>query len=148
MVINRTPQHLPNILESFNKKPSMTIRFDIDKEKRIITGAVSGEVNREILADMLAQLEIITANNTSCNLIFDFRDTELKPTQMDMYRVIDIVSMIISIREQFGEKIAQVVPDKKERIIHAEDIGSVARIRGVNYQVFTKIEQARKWLTL
>lgn len=126
----------------------MTIRFDIEKEKRIITGTVSGDISREILADMLAQLKIITANNNNCNLLFDFTDTELKPSQMDMYRVIDIVSMIISIREQFGEKIAQVVPDKKERIIHAEDIGSVAKIRGINYQVFTRIEQARKWLML
>lgn len=126
----------------------MTIRFNIEKEKRIITGTVSGDVSREILADMLAQLKIITANNNNCNLLFDFSDTELKPTQMDMYRVIDVVSMIISIREQFGEKIAQVVPDSKDRIIHAEDIGSVAKIRGINYQVFTKIEQARKWLML
>lgn len=126
----------------------MTISFEIEKEKRIITGYVSGEVNREILADMLAQLKIITANNNNCNLLFDFRNTELKPTQMDMYRVIDVVSMIISIREQFGEKIAQVVPDKKERIVHAQDIGSVAKIRGINYHVFTRIEQARKWLIL
>ena len=126
----------------------MAIRFDIDKEKRIITGSLSGAVYREILTDMLAQLNIITANNSGCNLLFDFTETELEPSQMDMYRVIDIVSAIINIREQFGEKVAHVVPDKKERIIHAQDIGSVARIRGVNYQVFTKIEQARHWLTL
>lgn len=126
----------------------MAIRFNIDKEKRIITGTVSGEIGRDILADMLSQLKIITANNNHCNLIFDLRDTELETTQMDMYRVIDIVSAIISIREQFGEKIAHIVPDKKERIIHAQDIGSVATIRGINYQVFTRIEQARKWLSL
>jgi hypothetical protein len=126
----------------------MAIRFDIDKEKQIITGTVTGEIHREILVDMLAQLKILTANTPGCNLIFDFRDTELSPSQMDMYRVIDIVSTIIAIREQFGEKIAHLVPDRKDRIIHAQDIGSVAKIRGINYQVFTRPEQARRWLTL
>lgn len=126
----------------------MAIRFDIDKEKGIITGSVSGEVSRDILAEMLGQLKIITANNTDCNLIFDLSNSELESTQMDMYRVIDIVSGILNIRDQFGEKIAHIVPDQKARITHAQDIGSVATIRGINYRVFTRIEQARKWLSL
>lgn len=126
----------------------MAIRFDIDKEKGVITGTVSGEVSRDILADMLAQLKIITTNNRNCNLIFDLSNSELESTQMDMYRVIDIVSGILNIRDQFGEKIAHIVPDQKERIVHAEDIGSVATIRGINYQVFTRLEQAWKWLNL
>lgn len=126
----------------------MAIRFDIDKDKRIITGTVTGDVSREILADLLAQLKIITANTRDCNLIFDLSDSELEAPQMDMYRVIDIVSAIISIRDQFGEKIAHIVPNKQARITHAQDIGSVAAIRGINYQVFTRMEHARKWLSL
>jgi len=124
----------------------MAIQFEIDKKKRVITGTISGDVSRDVLADMMAQLHILTTNNSDCNLLFDLSKSELEPAQMDMYRVIDMVSAIISIREQFGEKIAHIVPNRKDRIIHARDIGSVAKIRGINYRVFTEIDQARAWL--
>lgn len=120
--------------------------FDIDKEKKIISGVVVGALHRDILMNLLAQLRVITTNNRGCNLLFDLSDTSLETTQMDMYRIIDVVSSIVELKDQLGEKIAHVVPDKKDRIVHAEDIGSVAMIRGINYQVFTDIEQARTWL--
>lgn len=124
----------------------MDVSFDIDKEKKIISGVVAGALHRDILMNLLAQLRVITTNNRGCNLLFDLSDTSLETTQMDMYRIIDVVSSIVELKDQLGEKIAHVVPDKKDRIIHAEDIGSVAMIRGINYQVFTDIEQARTWL--
>ena len=124
----------------------MDVSFDIDKEKKIISGVVTGALHRDILMNLLAQLRIITTNNRGCNLIFDLSDTSLETTQMDMYRIIDVVSSIVELKDQLGEKIAHVVPDKKDRIMHAEDIGSVAMIRGINYQVFTDVEQARSWL--
>jgi hypothetical protein len=80
------------------------------------------------------------------NLLFDLRQTSLKSSQMDMYRVIDVVSTIVDLKEQLGEKIAHVVPDSKDRVEHAKDIGSVAMIRGLNYKVFTDIDLAWKWL--
>lgn len=124
----------------------MDVSFDIDKEKKIISGVVTGALHRDILMNLLAQLRVITTNNRGCNLLFDLSDTSLETTQMDMYRIIDVVSSIVELKDQLGEKIAHVVPDKKNRIVHAEDIGSVAMIRGINYQVFTDIEQARTWL--
>lgn len=124
----------------------MDVSFDIDKEKKIISGVVTGALHRDILMNLLAQLRVITTNNSGCNLLFDLSDTSLETTQMDMYRIIDVVSSIVELKDQLGEKIAHVVPDKKDRIVHAEDIGSVAMIRGINYQVFTDIEQARTWL--
>lgn len=124
----------------------MDVSFDIDKEKKIISGVVTGALHRDILMNLLAQLRVITTNNSGCNLLFDLSDTSLETTQMDMYRIIDVVSSIVELKDQLGEKIAHVVPDKKNRIVHAEDIGSVAMIRGINYQVFTDIEQARTWL--
>ena len=124
----------------------MDVSFDINKEKKIISGVVVGALHRDILMNLLAQLRVITTNNRGCNLLFDLSDTSLETTQMDMYRIIDVVSSIVELKDQLGEKIAHVVPDKKNRIVHAEDIGSVAMIRGINYQVFTDIEQARTWL--
>jgi len=124
----------------------MPVRFDIDKENRIITGSVSGDVSRDALASMLIQLKIITTNTTDCNLIFDLSDSQLTSSQMDMYRVISIVSSIVALREQIGEKIAHIVPDRRERIIHARDIGTVAALRGIDYQVFTGLEKAYEWL--
>ena len=124
----------------------MDVSFDIDKENKIISGVVTGALHRDILMNLLAQLRVITSNNRGCNLLFDLSDTSLETTQMDMYRIIDVVSSIVELKDQLGEKIAHVVPDKKGRIAHAEDIGSVAMIRGINYQVFTDIEQARTWL--
>ncbi|MEJ2136160.1 MAG: hypothetical protein P8X86_13085 [Desulfofustis sp.] len=124
----------------------MHIRYDIDKENRIIIGVVSGELHRDILLNLLAQLRIISANNRNCNLLFDLRQTSLEASQMDMYRIIDVVSAIIDLKDQLGDKIAHVVPEEKDRVAHAEDIGSVAAIRGLNYRVFTDIERARNWL--
>ena len=124
----------------------MDIRFDIDKEHKIITGAVSGTLHRDILLNLLAQLRIISSNNTGCNLLFDLQQTSLESSQMDMSRVIDVVSAIIDLKDQLGDKIAHVVPDREDRIQHANDIGSVAMIRGLNYKVFTDIDRARKWL--
>ena len=124
----------------------MDVRFDIDKEHKIITGMVSGALHRDILLNLLAQLRIISANNQGCNLLFDLRQTTLEAAQMDMYRVIDVVSAIIDLKDQLGDKIAHVVPENKDRVVHAEDIGSVAMIRGINYRVFTDFDQAWKWL--
>ena len=124
----------------------MDVRFDIDKESKIITGVVSGALHRDLLLNLLAQLRIISANNTGCNLLFDLRHTSLESSQMDMYRVIDVVSAIIDLKDQLGDKIAHVVPDREDRVEHANDIGSVAMIRGLNYKVFTDITLAWKWL--
>ena len=124
----------------------MDVRFDIDKEHKIITGAVSGALHRDILLNLLAQLRIISSNNMGCNLLFDLQQTSLESSQMDMSRVIDVVSAIVDLKDQLGDKIAHVVPDREDRIQHANDIGSVAMIRGLNYKVFTDIDRARKWL--
>ena len=113
----------------------MNVRFDIDKGKNVITGVISGPLDRDVLANLLVQLRIITSNNQGCNLIFDLRQTSLSANQMDMHRVIDM-------RSQLGDKIAHVVPDSKARVLHAEDIGAVATIRGFNYRVFTDMGTA------
>ena len=125
----------------------MNVRFDIDKEKQIIICTVFGPLNRDILMNLLTQLKIIVSNNQGCNLLFDLQATSLKKNQMDMHRVIDVVSAIINIKSQLGEKVAHVVPVSDERVVHAEDIGSVATIRGIDYQVFTDVSTARTWLT-
>ncbi len=124
----------------------MNVQFDIDKNEQIITCTVTGALNRDILMNLLTQLKIIASNNQGCNLLFDLRETSLKKNQMDMHRVIDIVSAIINIKNQLGEKVAHVVPVSDERVVHAEDIGSVATIRGIDYQVFTDKAAARTWL--
>ena len=124
----------------------MDVRFDIDKEHKIITAVVSGALHRDILLNLLVQLRIISTNNMGCNLLFDLRQTSLESSQMDMYRVIDVVSAIVDLKDQLGDKIAHVVPDREDRSQHANDIGSVAMIRGLNYKVFTDIDRARKWL--
>lgn len=124
----------------------MDVRYKIDKENKIIIGIVSGSLNRDILLNLLAQLRILSSNNRGCNLLFDLRATSLETTQMDMYRVIDVVSGILEIKDQLGGKIAHVVPEIKDRVVHAEDIGSVATIRGLNYRVFTDLARARNWL--
>lgn len=124
----------------------MDVRYDIDKENKIIIGIVSGSLDRGILMNLLAQLRIISSNNRGCNLLFDLRATSLESSQMDMYRVIDVVSAILEIKDHLGEKIAHVVPEQEDRVVHAEDNGSVAKIRGLNYRVFTDLARARKWL--
>ena len=124
----------------------MDVSFDIDKQHKIITGVVSGSLHRDILMNLLAQLRIISTNNTGCNLLFDLRQTSLESSQMDMYRVMDVVSAIVDLKEQLGDKIAHVVPDHEDRVEHANDIGSVAMIRGLNYKVFTDIDLAWNWL--
>ncbi len=125
----------------------MNVRFDIDKEKNVITGVISGPLDRLVLNNLLTQLKIITSNNHGYALLFDLTQTSLSACQMDMHRVIDIVSAIIEIKSQLSGKIAHVVPDIKARVVHAEDIGAVATIRGINYRVFTDIKEASDWLT-
>ncbi len=124
----------------------MDVRFSIDKEKNVITGVVSGSLNHDILVNFLIQLKVITSNNTGYNLLFDLRESSLEPNQMDMHRVIDVVSAIVDMKSQIGGKIAHVVPNDKDRVVHAEDIGSVAIIRGINYRVFTDLGEAGNWL--
>ena len=124
----------------------MDVSFNINKEHKIITGEVSGALHRDIMLNLLAQLRIISTNNTGCNLLFDLRQTTLESSQMDMYRAIDVVSAIVDLKDQLGDKIAHVVPNSEDRVQHANDIGSMAMIRGLNYKVFTDMDLARKWL--
>lgn len=125
----------------------MDVRFDIDKENGIISCSVAGPLNRDVLAHLLTQLDKIVANNQGHNLVFDLRQTSLEKNQMDMHRVLDVVTAIINIKDQLGGKVAHVVPVDEDRIVHAEDIGSVATIRGIDYQVFTDLAQAWDWLS-
>ncbi len=125
----------------------MNVRFDIDKEKQVIICTVSGPLNRDILMNLLTQLKIIVSNNQGCNLLLDMRETSLKKNQMDMHRVIDVVSAIVNMKSQLGGKVVHVVPVDDDRVVHAEDIGSVAAIRGIDYKVFTDLVKAQAWLT-
>jgi hypothetical protein len=143
---DQPPTEAPTKLTGSLSQLIMDVRFTIDKQHKIISGVVSGPLHRDILLNLLAQLRVISANNTGCNLLFDLSRTSLKSSQMDLYRVIDVVSAIVDLKEQLGEKIAHVVPDSNDRVEHAEDIGSVAMIRGLNYKVFTDKDQAWKWL--
>ena len=124
----------------------MDVRFEIEKENRVIVCVVAGQLNRDVLINLLTQLRIMTTNHSGNNLLFDLRQTALEKKQMDLHRVIDFVSAIVDMRGQLGEKVAHVVPADQDRVAHAEDIGSVATIRGIDYQVFTDLEKARNWL--
>jgi hypothetical protein len=125
----------------------MNVRFDIDKDKQVITCTIGGPLNRDILMNLLTQLKIIVSNNQGCSLLMDLRETSLKKNQMDMHRVIDVVSAIVNMKSQLGDKVAHVVPVDDDRVVHAEDIGSVAAIRGIVYKVFTDLVKAQTWLT-
>ena len=128
------------------EKISMDVKFQINKERNIIKSVVTGTFERKELELFLSKLRDITTQHKGYKLLVDLRDTDLDMQQMDMYRIMDIVTTLADIKEQLDGQIAHVIPNVANRVGHAEDIGSVASIRGLNYKVFTDMKQALKWL--
>ena len=128
------------------EKISMDVKFQINKERNIIKSVVTGTFERKELELFLSKLRDITTQHKGYKLLVDLRDTALDNKQMDMYRIMDIVTTLVDIKDQLDGQIAHVIPNVANRLEHAEDIGSVASIRGINYKVFTDMQQALKWL--
>ena len=126
----------------------MSVEFDIDKEKNIISIIVSDRVNRDRVNFILSKLHEITVGYSGYHLLFDLRDTYLEKRQLDMTRVVDIASSIGAMKDELGGKIAHVSPDDDARLAHSKDIESVVSVWGIDYKVFTDIEKAKEWLEI
>ena len=105
------------------------------------TGKIDLRRSKQIIADLVE----VAGNHVDHNLLIDLRETTVSITNLE-----DIITVALefgSFSSAFKNKIANVIPDDKERLSIANQIKSCMDIQGFEYQFFTDYEDAIEWLS-
>ena len=105
------------------------------------TGKIDLRRSKQIIADLVE----VAGNHADHNLLIDLRETTVSITNLE-----DIITVALefgSFSSAFKNKIANVIPDDKERLSIANQIKSCMDIQGFEYQFFTDYEDAIEWLS-
>lgn len=105
------------------------------------TGKIDLRRSKQIIADLVE----VAGNHADHNLLIDLRETTVSITNLE-----DIITVALefgSFSSAFKNKIANVIPDDKERLSIANHIKSCMDIQGFEYQFFTDYEDAIEWLS-
>ena len=122
----------------------MVSGIKIYKIKDFIRQTETGEIDLQRSKKIIAELVKVAGNHADHNILIDLRETTVSITTLE-----DIIKVAL----EFGSfssalnKIANVIPDDKDRLSIANQIKSCMDIQGFEYQIFTDYENAIEWLS-
>ena len=105
------------------------------------TGKIDLRRSKQIIEELVA----VAGNHADHNILIDLRETTIAITTLK-----DIITVALefgSFISAFKNKIANVIPDDKERLSIAHQVKSCMDIQGFEYQIFTDYEDAIEWLS-
>jgi hypothetical protein len=105
------------------------------------TGKIDLRRSKQIIEELVA----VAGNHADHNILIDLRETTIAITTLE-----DIITVALefgSFSSAFKNKIANVIPDDKERLSIAHQVKSCMDIQGFEYQIFTDYEDAIEWLS-
>ncbi len=105
----------------------------------------SGELTRERITDIIHEIAALAHFHPEHNILFDFRKTTL-PQDYDMADILETVSEMEKFKDYLKEKIANVIPDTKDRLWIAKQTESALQLKGIKFRSFTDFEAAIDWL--
>jgi len=123
----------------------MVSGIKIYKIKDFIRQTETGEIDLKRSKKIIAELVRAAKNHVDHNILIDLRETTASIKTLE-----DIIKVALefgSFSSAFKNKIANVIPDDKERLSIANQIKSCMDIQGFEYQIFTDYENAIDWLS-
>ncbi len=105
----------------------------------------TGKIDLRRSKQIIAELDKVAGNHADHNILIDLRETTVSITTWE-----DIIKVALefgSFGSAFKNKIANVIPDDKERLSIANQIKFCMDIQGFEYQIFTDYEDAIEWLS-
>jgi len=123
----------------------MVSGIKIYKIKDFIRKTEAGEIDLKKSKRIIAELVKVARNHVDHNILIDLRETTVAINTLE-----DIIRVALefgSYSSAFKNKIANVIPDNKERLSIAYQVKSCMDIQGFEYQIFTDYEDAIEWLS-
>jgi hypothetical protein len=119
--------------------------FKIYKLRDFIRKNESGELSYERLKEIVRELAFIAALHRGHNILLDFRKTTI--SEYNMVDILKIAMEVGKFRHVLDQKIANVVPKDKERVVNAQKSETAIQCEGIQYRYFTDFENAIEWLS-
>ena len=123
----------------------MVSGIKIYKIKDFIRKTEAGDIDLKRSKQIIAELVKVAGDHANYNILIDMRDTNVSITTLE--DVIKVALEFGSFSSAFKNKIANVIPDDKERAYIANQMESCMDIQGFEYQIFSDYEKAIDWLS-
>jgi len=123
----------------------MVSGIKIYKIKDFIRKTETGKIDLKRSKQIIAELVKVAGNHEDHNILIDLRETTVSIQTLE--EIIKIALEFGSFSSAFKNKIANVIPDEKNRLTIANQIKSCMDIQGFQYQIFTDYEKAIDWLS-
>jgi hypothetical protein len=105
----------------------------------------TGELDFDGSIQLVKEMVNASYFNSKSNILLDLRDTTLNNiTFSDLLKIALELSIHQSLKTK---KIANLVPDQKARLQTAEQFKLALAVSGFDYDFFTDIDDALKWLS-
>lgn len=105
----------------------------------------TGELDFDGSIQLVKEMVNASYFNSKSNILLDLRDTTLNNiTFSDLLKIALEISINQSLKTK---KIANLVPDQKARLQTAEQFKLALAVSGFDYDFFTDIDDALKWLS-
>ncbi|MFA7094598.1 MAG: hypothetical protein WC116_08875 [Thermovirgaceae bacterium] len=114
--------------------------LEYDEEKKIITGRITGELNRAVAAAMASRLAELSLRHGCFRLLNDLREADLIPSVLDIYMIPREVEKA-GILKTFKRALLVRPPLDDFRFLETVSFNEGHRLR-----VFRDPEEALQWL--
>ncbi len=123
----------------------MALDIKIDDDNKIIHRTVVGGLYTERSLKLVRELAWSVSTHKSYNILMDMRETETKPEMLDLMQ---IASTCATLRSNFDNKIAFLIPNSEERVRFAQLFKSCMEAQGFRFKQFFDYDAAIEWLTV
>lgn len=117
----------------------------IYKIKDFVRFTEAGQVNVDGSKRLIEKVAIAASFHADHNILIDLRATTIAITSM--VDVLELAMYMARYRSLFANKIANLIPDDRERLVVAERFRACLQIEGFDYDFFTDFESAIEWLS-
>ena len=123
----------------------MPRELKIYRIKDFIRKNESGALSQDRIGQIIKEVATAASVHVDLNILLDFRQTTLSHASMS-----DILKGAMELakhKDVLTNKIANVVPQDKDRIEIAKRAEAAIQFTGMQYKFFTDFEQAIEWLS-
>ncbi len=123
----------------------MSCSIKLYKLNEFIRKDETGEIDLKKSKHIIHDLATAAAFNIESHILLDLRETTLNDISFNT--LMDIAIEFARYRSVFRNKIANIVPNDRERLFVAKQFKSALNIQGFEFDYFTKIEDAFEWFS-
>jgi hypothetical protein len=128
-----------------DKEGKMLSGIKIYKVKDFIRKTETGTIDLERSIKIVREAAMTAGAHTDHNILIDLRETTVSVASIE-----DIMKIALEFGSHvssFKNKIANLIPDDKKRMLIANRFKACMNIQGFEYDIFTDYESAIEWLS-